>query len=693
MPDAVTRPATSATTLLNAWVADVLRALATLFEVTAPLEREGALPRLLLAVVLGIGTLVRFWNLGGPGLHGDEETMAMATMHILKDGWPILPSGMFYPRGLTELYLMALSVLVFGESEWAFRLPSALCGVLVIALTYLVGRRFLRPQWNLALAATVALLPQAIVYSQTARMYIFLLAAIAGCMACLFEWERSGRLRWLVGAVVTLTVGIELHTLAVTAALLFLLPGVLKGDARKIVQGLIACVVIMVAFLGIDAWVNSQYPVPPPEYAADIALPSWRGSRPTSYPREFQVVLLLTGALTAVFAVHLGRKVPQRLPAFCAALLLFIASVLQVMLFYHLAVLFGLAGAVVAYRAAGPIVLRRLWIFILSSAAVGLIQVTFLASRPGSVVKLVGVLIGQPSVWPYVRISQFSVCATVLAFCATVWGLWRVANRQRAPDYALLALLGLWIPMFVVGLFVWDMPSRYAAASLLPMLVSAFALVQHAFDWLAQRSFASGWLRSWRPVAALLTLALVVEPPQMLAMVKPSKGMHPDHRGAAQFVRSQNITPDDILIAEDVLQQTYYLGEVDYWLISRKHARLYVQRVDGVIRDFYTSTRVIGSGQELEHVLDAYGGRRIFIIGSGENKRDGRREMRGFGIYEVLMSDRLEEVYLGSDGATKVWRAGPARAESARQGERHASLESSAIDVTSAAPQAVASGD
>jgi hypothetical protein len=50
-------------------------------------------------------------------------------------------------------------------------------------------------------------------------------------------------------------------------------------------------------------------------------------------------------------------------------------------------------------------------------------------------------------------------------------------------------------------------------------------------------------------------------------------------------------------------------------------------------------------------------------------------------------------VYLGSDGATKVWRAGPARAESARQGERHASLESSAIDVTSAAPQAVASGD
>jgi len=99
----------------------------------------------------------------------------------------------------------------------------------------------------------------------------------------------------------------------------------------------------------------------------------------TGYPREFQLAMLLTGTLTAVFAVHFGRKVQQRLPAFCAAVLLLIALVLQVLLFYHLAVLFGVAGAVVAYRAAGPIVLRRLWIFVLSSAALGLIQVTFLA--------------------------------------------------------------------------------------------------------------------------------------------------------------------------------------------------------------------------------------------------------------------------------------------------------------------------
>jgi hypothetical protein len=40
--------------------------------------------------------------------------------------------------------------------------------------------------------------------------------------------------------------------------------------------------------------------------------------------------------------------------------------------------------------------------------------------------------------------------------------------------------------------------------------------------------------------------------------------------------------------------------------------------------------------------------------------RDGRRDMRGFGIFDVLKSDRLEQVYLGNDGVTKVWRAKPA---------------------------------
>ncbi len=47
---------------------------------------------------------------------------------------------------------------------------------------------------------------------------------------------------------------------------------------------------------------------------------------------------------------------------------------------------------------------------------------------------------------------------------------------------------------------------------------------------------------------------------------------HPDHKGAAAFIMQQRLGPNDIIVAEDVLQQTYYLGHVDYWLQSRDAA-------------------------------------------------------------------------------------------------------------------------
>src|SRR6186713_52752 len=169
--DAANRGLFPVSPTLTEQVSGFMRSLSELFRITTPLERDLLAHRVVLLFIIGIGSWLRFWGLGNVGLHGDEETMAMAVMGIVREGAPILPSGMFYPRGVTELYLMAASVQLFGESEWAFRLPSALCGVLVIWLSWLGGRRFLRPYWNLGFATAVACLPAMIVYSQTARMY------------------------------------------------------------------------------------------------------------------------------------------------------------------------------------------------------------------------------------------------------------------------------------------------------------------------------------------------------------------------------------------------------------------------------------------------------------------------------------------------------------------------------------------
>jgi hypothetical protein len=660
MSNAATRAATPITTIVNATIAEFLRSLRQLFRVTLPLSQETVLHWVLLGVVLGIGTFVRFWNLGGPGLHGDEETMAMAAMHIVRDGWPILPSGMFYPRGLSELYLMAASVQLFGESEWSFRLPSALAGVAMIYLCYLAGRRFLKPQWNLALAATVALLPDMIEYSQTARMYIFMLAAIAGSLTCLFAWERSGRIGWLIGAVLALIVGIELHALAVTCALLFLMPGLLQGDQRKFMYGLAAVAVTMLAYLAIDTWVNSNYPVPPPEYAAEAEQLRPGGAPLKHHPVVFDIAIWIAGAVTAFLAVLLGQRVRPRLPAVCATALMVACLIAQLAVYYHIAALLGLAGTVVAFRYRGTAPIgRRYTRFVLGCAAVALVHIGLITAWPGSMIKLVGAIVGQPSVWPYVRILQFSVAAGLLAVAATAWGLWNLANRKRVTDYWLLGLLGVWIPVFCLGFFMWDIPARYTAASLVPLLLCGFAFAQRGVDRVWDRLRLGSASRPLQSAAVLGVAVVAANPATTVASMTSDGSEFPDHRGAAQFVRTLNIKPDDIVLAEDVLQQTYYLGHVDYWLIGRKHGWRYMQQVDGRIQDFYTATAVIDTGEQFQALLDANPDRRIFVIGSGENTRDGRREMRGKGINDLLTSDRFESLFLGTDHFTRVWLAKP----------------------------------
>ncbi len=133
----------------------------------------------------------------------------------------------------------------------------------------------------------------------------------------------------------------------------------------------------------------------------------------------------------------------------------------------------------VARRFGGPRVWRRLRIFALGSGLLALIHFSLLAATPGSLKKIIGALVGQPSIWPYFRIVAFSEVAGVLAAAALAVGA--VAPDEAdvvLPDYVLLGLLGVWIPMFMIGFFMWSMPPRYTVASLLPMMLCAFAFAQ-----------------------------------------------------------------------------------------------------------------------------------------------------------------------------------------------------------------------
>jgi hypothetical protein len=663
-------------------IALALRQFAALFVVTDPqalphTDSDTARIRrwslwLLVCIVLA-GAVLRFWGLGSVGLHGDEKTMALPVMSLINEGRPIMPSGMFYPRAVVQLYLMAASVVAFGQSEWAMRLPSALCGVLLILLAYQAGGRFLTPAWRLALAAAVAFLPDFIEDSQTARMYVFLVACVTGYMALVFAWERTGRGGYLVAAVITLLVGLQFHTLAIFAAFLLFMPGLVQGDARKFWAGAVAFVTIAVGFELMNHLITVSYP----QAADSDGGLADNGPHAAVVPHVKHLWLLL-GAIPALafsFWVMARRGM-------LAALLVGAALVAAAALQWHAALLVGTAALVLGRRA-GPLARVPLISLLAASVTIGTAQALFLLHQhAGSLKQIAGVMLGWPSVWSFISIGGYSAVALLGVVGSLGCGLWLLAHRKPMPDHLLLVVLGVWVPLLMIGWIKWNIPSRYAAAQIMPLLVASFAAMQWLTETLARRIAAHGDVPgdvqgvvqgdarrnrlpvaspssltpAWVPAAAVAALILVVNPLQVAKAVDSGYANHPDHKGAAEFVAHLHPGPRDIIIAEDVLQQTYYLGHVDYWLVNKQVAASYMHRVQGRLLDFYTDTPLLGTGSDLEQVVEMPNRGAIYVIGSGENQEDGRRNMRGFGIAEVLQSPPFHCVYVGRDGVTRVWK-------------------------------------
>ena len=678
------------------WGPVVLDEFASLFQTRYPQSGADRRTVVLLALVVAAGAAVRFWGLGAVGLHGDEKTMGLPAMHLVEHGSPLLPSGMLYPRALAQLYLMAACVAVFGKSEWALRLPSALCGVLLIVLTWTSGRRFLTPLWNLALTAAVALLPDFIEDAQTARMYVFLTTSVAGFTTLIFAWERTGRVGCLVAAVAVMLVGLQFHTLAIFAAPLVFMPsllapptksssarssstdgsargsiswGPLTGCRRRLVAGALAFALIVAGFVAIDAWITSQYPqavaaeagaVRNGPHAALIPHLSWLWYAVAALPALAFAMLILRGRAAAAPRTAATVKWTEA----CATALLASAIVAELALSFHLAALLAIAALVVARRER-QLPVARIALFVAASLAVAALEAAYLYSHSaGSLRQIGGALLGWPSVWPLVSIAQYSVIAALLVAGAGIHGLWRVAHRKPLPDHLLLIVLGVWMPLLMIGLMRWDIPPRYAQAQLMPMLIGAFAAAQAAAQWLSGRLAAGADQGSatpraprWATAAAAVTCVLVVNPSRAARAVNSGYARHPDHKGAAEFIAALQRGPHDIIVAEDVLEQTYYLGHVDYWLVNSQVAAPFMHRVRGEWRDFYTDTPLLGSGQELEQLLEKPDRGALYIIGSGENQEDGRGLMRSRGIAEALESPRLHVVYRGRDGVTRVWKA------------------------------------
>jgi hypothetical protein len=634
-------------------VADQLSARgASLFAVAAP---GGQRPRWTVAglAALVLIAVLRFWGVGSYSLHKpDEDTTALAAVHILEDGTPRFPSGMFYARAIAQSYMIAASVMAFGQTEWALRLPSVLCGVLLVVLAYWMGLRFLSPVWNLAFTASVAFLPGLIADSQEARMYIFMIASLACYAGLVFAWERSGRHTFLVAAVAVMLLGIQFQPLVLFGSLVVLLPGLLRDDRARMLQGAAALAAVGLGYLLISRWTGSFYPSAAADYAA-AAVPQL-GQAPLSVEIRVRV---LFGAVAAVAGAGLAWFVTSRMrpgsPRAAVRTLVWLGLVSQAALYYHIAVLLFLIALIVARRS-GALPRRHVVAVFLACALLALVHVIVLhAAGISSPRKVVGILIGRPSIWQYLMLGSYSAVAATVTLLSLAHAGWQLANRRPIADYWLFFLLAVGLPLFAVGLFGWYFPARYVEFALLPFLLTAFACCQ---QWmLATRAGEAGWLK---PVIAAAASATIVGPAAAARAVNAGDTFA-DHRAAAQFMRSIARGPKDIVIAEEVLMQTYYLGHVDYWLQDPTFAAPFVIRLHGSFVDEYTNTPVIDTAAALEALLAKSDRGAVYVIGSGENFDGRQRPMRPQDVDYLLHSNSFMPVFVARDGLTTIWRAAP----------------------------------
>lgn len=634
----------------------MLQQLALFFSVDVPRSDYGRREYYWLALLVIVGTVLRFWGLGNVGLAGDEEIMAFATVAVVETGLPYMPGGMLYPRALVEIYLMGASVNLFGATEWAMRLPSALCGVLGIVAGFLVGKRFLTPRWNIAFVGVVALLPAFVEASMIARMYIFLTTFLTFYAAAVFRWERTGRFADLALAFVVFLIALQFHVLAMLASALFLWPGLVHGSWRRLGVGAGALAAATGAVVLLQEWMRSRYP---DRGDVDTPVLSDRVDAVLPFAAEHAALVIgavVIGLVVVALAARLGRGTG---PAAWVGHAFYAGAVTAAALLqYHPAALLFLAGTVVRLRQVERWDARELGgiaaiaAFMVALAAVQLYFLIETGAYPGR--RVFGALIGYVSIWPILRFSPYSIGGVALYVVALGYAFYLLARRKPVPDHFLLFAVAVWAPLFLLGLMAQDVAPRYTFG-VLPF----FALCAVAASRYLVAELGFGARRFGEAALAVVSFVLIVNPLDIARAANPTYGRYPDHKGAAEFIASLDLGPADILVAEDVLQQTYYLGKVDYWLMSMRGASIHLDTRDGEIVDQYTATRLLSTGSELQALLDARGSRSVYIIGSGENFADGRRTLRDAPVEEILESDQLEVVYTGRDGRTKVWRAAP----------------------------------
>ena len=174
----------------------------------------------LAALVVLVGVVLRAAYLRQSHPYIDEYYSMLAVQQVQQQGYPLLPSGLFYAHGLLYTYLIAalswLPVTLLSEStvqtDMLYRVPNLLVSLAALLTLFGVTKKWFGPRAAVFAVALLAVMPHGIVWGARVRMYtlVFLLTPL---LAYLFYrvTEKPHRKRRTVTALVVLLVGVLSH--------------------------------------------------------------------------------------------------------------------------------------------------------------------------------------------------------------------------------------------------------------------------------------------------------------------------------------------------------------------------------------------------------------------------------------------------------------------------------------------------
>ncbi len=110
----------------------------------------------------------------------------------------------------TAKLIMAVFIELFGFRPWAFRLGSALFGILIIALTWRLGVRMRGAEFGLVALVLIAADGLVFTMSRVAMNDVYVAGVGVAAMFALYRWWMEDRPGWLAGAGVLFGVGMTM---------------------------------------------------------------------------------------------------------------------------------------------------------------------------------------------------------------------------------------------------------------------------------------------------------------------------------------------------------------------------------------------------------------------------------------------------------------------------------------------------